>query len=298
MVLGWRWPLMERHLAILLWGGWLGLTSGYFSFTTGLFHTYYLIMLGPAIAALVGVAFWAMQKVFRSRSDLGWPLVAGLTGVCLAFEIFVLRAQTSLAAAIPLVAGIAWLVGIVFLVFHRREEPRRAAWALIVVSLLVGPMVWSGLTTFNTNPEVNLPHAGPTTGGGQVAQDASTLTADEQAILDILLENAGTQKYLVGAGDSHIAAPYILATGLPVLTFGGFNGSDNVVDAAELAEMVRQGEIRFILGGGIQQNPGISAWLVENCTVVDVPGTGTPDQPANSMVNFGNMNANQLYDCG
>ena len=90
-------------------------------------------------------------------------------------------------------------------------------------------------------------------------------------------------------------SPYILATGLPALTFGGFNGGDDVISAEGLAQMVADGELRFILGeSDLNRKPKISAWVTQNCTAVDVPGTvETPAQQGGQ----GGGGASFVYDC-
>jgi len=45
-VLGWKWSLTEQQASVVLWVGWLLPQMAYFSFTSGLWHVYYLIMLG------------------------------------------------------------------------------------------------------------------------------------------------------------------------------------------------------------------------------------------------------------
>src|SRR3989442_9294625 len=49
----WRLPLDRRQQALVLWGTWLLTMVVFFSYAH-FFHLYYLSMLAPAIAALVG----------------------------------------------------------------------------------------------------------------------------------------------------------------------------------------------------------------------------------------------------
>ncbi len=60
-------PRKDRLLALILWTLWLLPALAYFSFTIGLFHRYYLIMLGPALAALIGMAFWAVSALLKRK---------------------------------------------------------------------------------------------------------------------------------------------------------------------------------------------------------------------------------------
>ena len=66
-------------------------------------------------------------------------------------------------------------------------------------------------------------------------------------------------------------APYVLATGRPVLYMGGFGGNDAVVSAADLAQMTTDGALRYVLveEGGRSQNQGeISQWVRAECRQV------------------------------
>ena len=54
--------------ALLLWGGWLVVTAGIFSFMGGTVHPYYSVALAPAIAALAGIG---SLELWRGRAY--WP---------------------------------------------------------------------------------------------------------------------------------------------------------------------------------------------------------------------------------
>src|SRR5215212_2822022 len=56
-----RLPLARKQEALVLWGTWLLTMYGFFS-VAGMFHRYYLVMLAPAIAALVGIGVVALWK--------------------------------------------------------------------------------------------------------------------------------------------------------------------------------------------------------------------------------------------
>jgi 4-amino-4-deoxy-L-arabinose transferase-like glycosyltransferase len=82
----------------------------------------------------------------------------------------------------------------------------------------------------------------------------------------------GSAKYLVAATGSQTTAPIIIATGKPVVTIGGFNGSDSAPTVAQLAELVRSGQLRYVLlgggGGPGGGNQAIQAWVQQHGTVV------------------------------
>jgi 4-amino-4-deoxy-L-arabinose transferase-like glycosyltransferase len=59
--------------AALLWGGWLLVTGGVFSFMAGIIHPYYTVALAPAIGALTGigaVTLWARRDHAAARLTL------------------------------------------------------------------------------------------------------------------------------------------------------------------------------------------------------------------------------------
>jgi 4-amino-4-deoxy-L-arabinose transferase-like glycosyltransferase len=57
-------------------------------------------------------------------------------------------------------------------------------------------------------------------------------------------------RYLVAATGSQIAGPIELATGEPVITMGGFMGADPAPSVAQLAGLVGDGQLRYVLVGG------------------------------------------------
>ncbi len=85
---------------------------------------------------------------------------------------------------------------------------------------------------------------GPGGGRGSVDQD----------LLAYLEANRGDATYLVAVESSMQASSTIIATGEPVMAMGGFNGSDPALSVEQLAELVEQGKLRFVMlsgaGGG------------------------------------------------
>jgi 4-amino-4-deoxy-L-arabinose transferase-like glycosyltransferase len=160
--------------------------------------------------------------------------------------------------------------------------------SLALSAVLVAPGLWSALTTFNSTPNSGLPYSGPAqeNGLGQQRDDALP-----PVLLNYLLENTDPEGYLLATVTANQAAPFILATGRPVLTFGGFGGMDQIVETEGLAEMVAAGELRFVLNAGLEQRPEILAWLKQNCVPADIPElpAGGPGQPEKQVV---------LADCG
>jgi len=110
-VLGIRWPLTEQQLGGILWAGWMLPAVVYFSFTTGLFHAYYVVMLGPPLAALVGATAWALHKINRQHPWRGWILIGLLTAATILVQAFAVISTPGYAAPIILTALLLWLAG-------------------------------------------------------------------------------------------------------------------------------------------------------------------------------------------
>jgi hypothetical protein len=71
-----------------------------------------------------------------------------------------------------------------------------------------------------------------------------------EQLLQYLLANQGTTKFLVATTGSMSAAPLIIATGKPVIAMGGFSGSDPVPTVEGLQKLVESGQLRYVLLGG------------------------------------------------
>ncbi|WP_051470923.1 glycosyltransferase family 39 protein [Patulibacter minatonensis] len=94
---------------------------------------------------------------------------------------------------------------------------------------------------------------GPGGGGGGMGGGS---VSDE--VVSYLEAHQGSAKYLFAASGSQTTADVIIETGKPVVTIGGFSGSDNSPTVAQLAQMVRSGELKYVLvsSGGGRGGPG------------------------------------------
>jgi 4-amino-4-deoxy-L-arabinose transferase-like glycosyltransferase len=172
--LSWRSARTDRvRAAALLWGGWLLVTGGVFSFMAGIIHPYYTIALAPAIAALTGigaVTVWARRDHAAARLTLA----AGIAVTALWAYLLLDRTPAWLPwlrAVVPLcglLAAAAVLAGpaLVRLATTSRGKLALAA-ALIplaLVAVLAGPAAYS-IDTAATAHTGALPSAGPSAAG-------------------------------------------------------------------------------------------------------------------------------------
>src|SRR5215203_502146 len=78
-----RLPLDGRQGALVMWGTWFFVAAAYFS-VSGYGHRHYLVMLAPAIAALVGIGATALWRDYRELGWRGWLLPLALVGMAAA----------------------------------------------------------------------------------------------------------------------------------------------------------------------------------------------------------------------
>lgn len=308
----------------IVFGMWLLAAGGFFS-VANFFHSYYLVTLGPPIAVLAAMAVAVLWREFRARSWLAWLLPVGVLGTALVQAYMLGYYPTWGAWLRPLVIGAAAIavVGLVYGRLGARLRVARGATALAVVALLVVPTLWSGYTVFAARGGGGgLPTAGPQVANTRGFGGPGGFAADGRggpdgaredaapggpaafapggfggpggsanaAMVDFLVANQGSAEYLVATTDSNSAAPIILATGKPVMALGGFSGSDPILTADQFADLVRSGQVRYVLvngrGGGFGfggrgSTGAIMSWVEANGTPVSIDGAQT-----------------QLYDLG
>ncbi|MFD0365338.1 glycosyltransferase family 39 protein [Nocardia sp. GCM10030253] len=94
-----------------------------------------------------------------------------------------------------------------------------------------------------------------------------------------LQQNSGDYTWVAAAVGSNSAAGFQLATELPVMPIGGFNGSDPSPTLEQFKQYVAEGKIHYFIGGG--RGPGssgtstsaeITQWVQENFTATEVDG--------------------------
>ena len=82
-----HFPLGPIHRGLVLWGGWLVTATVFFS-VAQFFHPYYLIILGPALAALVAMSAASLWQLYRKRPWIALLLMAIAAVVTLAFQSY------------------------------------------------------------------------------------------------------------------------------------------------------------------------------------------------------------------
>jgi 4-amino-4-deoxy-L-arabinose transferase-like glycosyltransferase len=292
--------------AFFVWGMWL-LTAGAFFSVAEYFHSYYLVTLGPPVAALAAIGTVGGWRALRDGTRLAWLLPAALlVGGLLEGRLLVPYADGAYSWLAPLALGLTLLSAVALLGVWsvRRWLDSRAVHGLVsglaaagVVALLVAPAVWAATPALGQGGGGLLPSAvGPRTGTGAGAGFGrgggpnpgvrggpggfggvrGSGNAQQQQLIDYLEANQGESKFLVATANANAAAPIVLETGKPVMALGGFLGSDPILSAQEFASLVQAGEVRFVMAsgrgfgfGGFGANNSVMGWVQQNCTEVD-----------------------------
>ena len=288
--------------------------SGRSGLAKGIFHPYYTVQLAPAIAALAGagsVGLWELGR--RHRAAMAWALPAAVAGTAARSAVLLGRTPTyqPWLRTVVLAGDLLGAAG-VWLAYHR---PRwlwlMAGAGVAAVSLLAGPAAYAVTTINQGNAGVNasagpavtaaagtvgagpfggLPAGTAPAGLGEVGARAAargSATADT-ALIAYLEANRGSATYLVATFGSMSSASIIIATGQPVMTIGGFNGSDPAPTLAQFQRLVAEGEVRYVLvsgagggfggggpGGGSATSQAISQWVTSHGKKVPATGYGS-----------------------
>ena len=157
---------------MLLFGTWLITECGFFS-VASFFHSYYMVTMAPAAAAMVGIGVTALWREYRNSSLKDWrfwllpaALVATAAGQAHILQDYPdwSRWMTPLAVAGSVAAAL-------ILIVVRVARLRRVATLCLpiaaaagVLSLLVAPTTWAAQTVSNSNGG-GVPSAGPAAGG-------------------------------------------------------------------------------------------------------------------------------------
>jgi 4-amino-4-deoxy-L-arabinose transferase-like glycosyltransferase len=302
-------PRTDRVRAgLLLWGGWLLVSAAVFSFGQGVIHTYYVIALAPAIAALVSIGatiWWRRRESTAARLLAAFVLASSAVWAC------VLLARTPAwnqwLIVLIAVTGACGTLGV--LGASPGQMPSRALAMAIgagVVSVVSGPLAYAAYT-------IDTPHsgttiwAGPSTGvltSAEATTDQTRLTSRSSGLAPTALALAGVQRNagLIGAlragaaghrwaaatSGSRNAASLELASGRAVMAIGGFSDEGGNLSLAGFARYVRRGEVRYFipppvsgkgLGGGSAFS-SINAWVSRTYRSTDLGGVAVFDLAA------------------
>jgi 4-amino-4-deoxy-L-arabinose transferase-like glycosyltransferase len=279
---------------VIVLGGTLLVIGVVFSFASGIFHPYYVSMVAPWAAALIGAGIGEMlpRPFGVARSSLTARIIAqaALIGGAVTELVILGELSGQLAWAKPVVIG-----GAVILAFSLAPRLRAALVAVACLALLAAPATWAAETlTHATNG--TFPTGGPASaevggfggggapgGGGFGRRFRGGFTPPSGGVSSLFGGGGGggggggfagagggaggfggdssslvaAAKYArthgggtVAVDSQSTAAQAIVDGATNVAGIGGFSGRESTVTAQWLAMEVREGRLRWLLGGG------------------------------------------------
>jgi len=313
-----RAPRTDRtRAAALLWGGWLLVTAGVFSYASGIIHPYYAVQLAPAIAALVAIG---AVVLWRRRAGIGARLTLA-AGVAMtggwSYELMTRAADWHpyLRYAVLFVS----LFAAVVIIVPPNQFSRRGVAVASVAALLAlgGGSAAYAADTAATPHSGSIPSAGPTsnaaTGGNALAgrspfggqqgngsdpqsgqgafpggSSGQGAPSSSNSELAALLKATSSRWAAATTGDQSAASLELASGGKAVMAIGGWSGSDPTPTLAQFKAYVAAGEIRYFIVGGAGGGPGggagssseITNWVTSNFTATSVGGQTVYDLTA------------------
>jgi 4-amino-4-deoxy-L-arabinose transferase-like glycosyltransferase len=269
--------------------GWLIATGGafltcavVFSAAEGIFHPYYVSLLAPFTAALVG---GGVGQFLRSERSTLWlaPVAVVIGGVV---ELVVLdntSGAPTWAATLIIFTGI---VAVAAMVAEASTKVRMVALAVALAGLLAAPASWAAQTvghatngTFPAGGPASAGFGGPGGGGrmaggppgfgggqngGQVAPGGTNggtfgggpgggggpFGGNSAALTEALAYAKAHGGGTIGVSSQSGAASAIIDSDADVAGLGGFSGRESEVGVAWLKQAVADGKVRYVLVDG------------------------------------------------
>lgn len=324
----------KKKVALSLWILWLLPEFIYFSFTKGLFHPYYLTMMAAPAAALAGIGIKAMWDLYKERNWKSWFLPgtllieAAVHGMMLyyfkSYTSTTIKATIIVAIAVTVISAIA--LGVLNIIKINKEQDglqvKKVLVLVAVAGMLVTPFIGSSAaithSVNSTIPAAGLELLSSGSGSGDKGGFGSGAKMGENSenskLAEFLTSNQTTEKYILVVSSSQSADSLIINNGLSVMALGGFSGSDSAITLDEFKEMVKNGEVRYVLTGGMGGAGGSSEimnWVTENGKLVSsseysdsssaetTTATATSTVTADNSESFskgGGQSLGQLYD--
>jgi 4-amino-4-deoxy-L-arabinose transferase-like glycosyltransferase len=266
----WRWrDNRVLRAAIVLFLGWTVLFGGVFSYTQGIYHSYYTSALAPGIAALVGISVLALSDLLKRH----WAWLIVIAAMALTtlsvqmtlsgrFENFYNSLRPYTTAIV--IAGLAASAIIVW----QKRLPTAAGLSIVVAGLLLLPAAWSSYETAHASLNTTLPQAGPRQGVAGRSFGSNAFDSGVSQLAKWLEAHRDTDtRWDLVVTSAQSASTLIAEYNVSVLPIGGFSGSDPTLTAEDFGALIAKGEVRYVLmtsGFGTGGFPGVTTQVTPN----------------------------------
>jgi 4-amino-4-deoxy-L-arabinose transferase-like glycosyltransferase len=127
--------------------------------------------------------------------------------------------------------------------------------------------------------------------------------APDTRLENFLLSHTTNETWILAVPSSQAGASLIIETGKPVMSIGGFSGSDRILNLTSLETLISEGKVRYFLtegaggasGGTNAGNGEIFSWVSSHCTAVNL---SSGDETGITVAGgAGSGVTTSLYDC-
>lgn len=274
-----------KKLFILFLGMWFIPGFLYFSFSSGVVHTYYLTMLAAPIAMLAALGLFSMINLYKEKNKKSVLLIIAFIWTILNQGYIAFHFNSNLNNCIRVIiygSLIISLLCVILFYLLKNAKAKNKIVAISVIGILICPLIGSGATLFYPM-DGNAAEAGlqliPDNKSKLINQqnDLSTKEWNENitSLVHYLEENESNEKYLLVTENSIDTSQYaesiIINYGKSVMALGGFAGADDVVNLNEFKNMVKEGQIKYVLVENLalsKNNEDIINWVKNTGKVV------------------------------
>ncbi|HMD47365.1 MAG TPA: glycosyltransferase family 39 protein [Acidimicrobiales bacterium] len=264
-----RAPRQDRaRAAVILWGTWLVVLTGLFSFGTFI-NSYYTAALVPAVAALCATGL-AVGWRSRSTSSALRGLFLVLVPLSAAYAIWLIPPGSGVHWwLVPMTVFAAVAAETVLTLGSHRSSPTilavgvslGVASILLVSAITTGVVVGDGLGSFSTPYQSAAATAGTTIGPERFQAHGGAYAA----YIDRYFPGISI---LAAYDTAALASPFIMITGREYLPIGGYGGNNPSPTMARLQHLVAAGQLHELV---IPVRPAGSdprlAWVRAHCEV-------------------------------
>ena len=265
--------------AVIFWILWLLIHIVIFSMTSGVIHPYYVVVMAPAVAALVGISLPFLWGAYTRRKPYAWllPVLVGVTSVIAVIILGYAGTMAWLMWTVGLL-GLAGMIGLLVDLYAPRRWLQNLAIIAAIAACTLAPTVYT-LATVNVAHTGSIPTAGPNSTAMQGSNNESS-QANSQ-LVQYLIEHQNGATWLVTVASANESAAIQLTSGQPVMAVGGFNGSDTPLTLEQFKQLVKAGKVKYYAisshgrggGGPGGGNNEITTWVKQTGTVVNYGGS-------------------------
>ena len=265
--------------AVIFWMLWLLIHIVIFSMTSGVIHPYYVVVMAPAVAALVGISLPFLWGAYTRRKLYAWllPLLVGVTAVIAVMILGYAGTMTWLMWIVGLL-GLTGMIGLLVNLYAPSRWLQNLAIITALTACTLAPTVYT-LATVNVAHTGSIPTAGPSSTAMQGSNNEKS-QADSQ-LVQYLVEHQNGATWLVAVASANESAAIQLTSGQPVMAVGGFNGSDTPLTLEQFKQLVKAGKVKYYAisshsrsgGGPGGGNNEITTWVKQTGTVVNYGGS-------------------------